>query len=231
MSVSFPLPKPLFDRSSRKYPTFNMAIPDQYRVDRFEEELRTRWESGQEPFPSLITMVLPQDHTADPEPAAGYPFVESYVADNDLALGRVLQTLSHSRWWKETLVIVVEDDPQGGRDHAEAHRSLLMLAGPWVKRGRVSHTMADFGSVMRTIFTLLNLPALNQFDGGASLLQDFFSPTPDFTPYQALLPDKRLFDPDQAFKPFQRHFNWKRLAESPEMDDPEDMRKGFEEKD
>ncbi len=107
-----------------------MAIPDQYRVDEFERELRDRWESGREPFPQLVTMVLPNDHLTDEHPADGYPFRESYMADNDLALGRVMQTLSHSRWWPEMLVIVVEDDPQGGRDHVEAHRSVLMLAGP-----------------------------------------------------------------------------------------------------
>src|SRR5207244_13346797 len=67
MTVSFPLPKPLFDHTSRVYPTFNMAIPDQYRVDVFERELRERWESGREPFPQLVTMVLPQDHLTEPD--------------------------------------------------------------------------------------------------------------------------------------------------------------------
>ena len=149
MSVSFPLPKPLFDRTSRSYPTFNMAIPDQYRVDVFEQELRERWESGREPFPQLVTMVLPQDHLTEPHPDDGYPFRESYMADNDLALGRIMQTLSHSRWWPDMLVIVAEDDPQGGRDHVDAHRSILMLAGPQVRRGYVSPTLASFGSIMR----------------------------------------------------------------------------------
>jgi hypothetical protein len=113
MTVSFPLPKPLFDRTSRRFPTFNMAIPDQYRADVFEQELRERWESGREPFPALLTMVLPQDHLTDPKPEYGYPQKASYMADNDLALGRVIETLSRSRWWSETLVVVVEDDPQG----------------------------------------------------------------------------------------------------------------------
>ncbi len=230
MSVSFPLPKPLFDNTSRKYATYNMAIPDQFRVDMFEEEFRDKWESGKEPFPRLITMVLPNDHLTKEHPADGYPFRESYMGDNDLALGRVIQKLSHSRWWKEMLVIVTEDDPQGGRDHVDAHRSILMMIGPYAKHGYVSHTLANFGSIIKTIFTLLDVPYLNQFDAAASLPQDFFTDRPDFTPYALRLVDKRLFDPDTAFKPFDRRFNWKALLESPRMDDLDDMRRNFESK-
>jgi len=227
MAVSFPLPKPLFNRTSRKYPTFNMAIPDQYRMDMFEEELRARWLSGQEPFPRLVTMVLPNDHLANERPEDGYPFAESYMADNDLALGRLIHTLSRTPYWKDMLVIVTEDDPQGGRDHVEAHRSLLMLIGPHVKRSFVSHTLVSFGSIMRLIFTLLDLPPLNQFDATASLPLDFFSARPDPEPFTLRLVDKRLFDPDAAFKPFDRRFNWNALARTPALDDPKDMRAQF----
>lgn len=225
MSVSFPLPKALFDRTSRTFPTFNMAIPDQYRVDMFERDLRERWESGKEPFPQLITMVLTQDHLTDEHPESGYPFRESYMADNDLALGRVMQTLSHSKWWPEMLVVVTEDDPQGGRDHLDAHRSVLLLAGPHVRRGYVSNTLASFGSLMRMIFTVLGLPPLNQFDATASFPADMFGTAPDVTPYAVLAPDRRLFNPDTALKPFDRAFDWKALAASPVMDDPDDMRR------
>jgi YVTN family beta-propeller protein len=225
MSVSFPIPKPLFDRTSRVFPTFNMAIPDQYRVDMFEQELRDRWESGKEPLPRLVTLVLTQDHLTDEHPTDGYPFRESYMADNDLALGRVMQTLSHSRWWPEMLVVVTEDDPAGGRDHIDAHRSLLLLAGPHVRRGYVSSTLASFGSLMRIIFTVLGVPPLNQFDATASLPDDMFRGDRDLTPYTAIASDRRLFDPATALKPFERDFNWKGIAASPVMDDPEDMRR------
>jgi hypothetical protein len=191
----------------------------------FEQELRDRWESGKEPFPALVTMVLTQDHLTDEHPADGYPFRESYMADNDLALGRVIQTLSRSRWWPEMLVIVAEDDPQGGRDHVDAHRSILMLAGPHVRRGYVSHTLASFGSIMRLIFLLLGVPPLNQFDAAASLPLDFFTRLPDRTPYVAVPIDVRLFDPGAALKPFDHRFDWKALAASPVMDDPDDMRR------
>jgi YVTN family beta-propeller protein len=231
MAVSFPLPKPLFDRTSRKYATYNMAIPDQYRMDMFEEELRDRWLSGRETFPRLITLVLPNDHLTSEHPEDGYPFAESYMGDNDLALGRLIETLSRTPWWKDTLVIVTEDDPQGGRDHVEAHRSILMLIGPRVKRGYVSHTLADFGSVVRLIFTLLGLPPLNQFDAAASLPLDFFASEANTAPYRALPIDPRLFDPEVAFKPFDRRFNWKQLRESARIDEPEDMLRAFRDAD
>jgi len=204
-----------------------MAIPDQYRADIFEQEVRERWVSGREPFPQLLTMVLPNDHLTDPKPEAGYPTREAYMADNDLALGRVIHTLSRSRWWPDTLVVVVEDDPQGGRDHVDAHRSILMLIGPHVRRGYVSPTLANFGSIMRLIFTVLSMPPLNQFDATASLPLDWVGERLELEPYTAQLPDPKLFDPNRALKPFDRRFNWKALAASPEMDALDDMRRGF----
>ncbi|HEV3136353.1 MAG TPA: alkaline phosphatase family protein [Pirellulales bacterium] len=231
LSVSFPLPKPLFDRTSRKYPTFNMNIPDQYRADIFEEEYRERWASGNEPFPRLITMVLPNDHMSGERPEAGYPFAESYVADNDLALGRVVHLLSRTPYWKNMLIIVTEDDPQGGRDHVDAHRSILLLIGPHVKRNYVSSGLMNFGSILKMIFTLLDLPYLNQFDATASLPRDFFTDKPNLDPYTMLPVDARIFDPAAALKPFDHGFDWKSLLESPEMDDPDDMRAGFDDDD
>ena len=127
--------------------------------------------------------------------------------------------------WPEMLVVVTEDDPQGGRDHVDAHRSVLMLAGPHVRKGYVSKTLASFGSVMRLIFGVLGVPPLNQFDATASLPDDMFSASPDLAPYDALVPDRRLFDPDAALKPFGRGFDWRALAASPVMDDPDDMRR------
>jgi hypothetical protein len=105
-----------------------------------------------------------------------------------------------------------------------------MLIGPHVKRGFVSHTLADFGSIIRLIFTVLGLPPLNQFDAAAPLPVDFFADgATDPAPYDVRPPDRRIFDPDQALKPFDRGFNWAQLAASPRLDDPEDMRRPFEE--
>jgi YVTN family beta-propeller protein len=230
MGVMFPMPKPLFDRTSRKFATFNTSIPDQFRVDMFEEELKEKWLSGKEELPSVITMMLPNDHGSGERPGDGYPFKESYMADNDLALGRVLHILSRTKWWPEMLIIVTEDDAQDGRDHIDAHRSLLMMISPWVKKNYVSHSHANFGAILKTIYQINDLPALNQFDATATLLQDFFTDKPDMTPYSVQMVDQRLFDPQKALNPYHVNFKWESLKESPELDDPKDFRESHAER-
>ena len=102
-----------------------------------------------------------------------------------------------------------------------------MLIGPHVRRGYVSTSLTSFGSIMRLIFTLLGVPPLNQFDAAASLPLDWAGDRLDLAPYSAQLPDRQLFDPAAALKPFDHRFDWKALAASPEMDDLDDMRKPF----
>ncbi len=229
MGVMFPMPKPLFDRTSRKYATYNTSVPDQFRIDMFEEELEEKWLSGKEEFPAVITMIIPNDHGSSERPGDGYPFRESYMADNDLALGRVVERLSHTLWWPEMLIIVTEDDAQDGRDHVDAHRSLLMLISPWVKRGYVSKAHSNFGAILKTIYNICDIPPLNQFDATATLLQDFFTHEPDFTPYDAVMVDKRIFDPQLALDPYDKEFRWESLEESPEIDNEDDFRSSHNE--
>lgn len=229
MGVMFPMPKPLFDRTSRKYATYNTSVPDQFRIDMFEEELEEKWLSGKEEFPAVITMIIPNDHGSSERPGDGYPFRESYMADNDLALGRVVEMLSHTLWWPEMLIIVTEDDAQDGRDHIDAHRSLLMLISPWVKRGYVSKAHSNFGAILKTIYNICDIPPLNQFDATATLLQDFFTHKPDFTPYKAVEADKRIFDPQLALDPYDKEFRWESLGESPEIDNEDDFRSSHNE--
>jgi hypothetical protein len=147
------------------------------------------------------------------------------MADNDLALGRMLQFLSHTPYWENMLVIVTEDDPQGGVDHIDAHRSILMMAGPYVKRDYVSHRHANFGSILRVIYTLLGVPAVNHYDQTASILDDFFTDTPNFKPYQFSFPDKRIFDADKTMIRYNRTIDWRKIKKTVEMDDEEDQRK------
>lgn len=229
MGVMFPMPKPLFDRTSRKYATYNTSVPDQFRIDMFEEELEEKWLSGKEEFPSVITMIIPNDHGSSERIEDGYPFRESYMADNDLALGRVIEKLSHSKWWPEMLIIVTEDDAQDGRDHIDAHRSLLMMISPWIKRGYVSHSHSNFGAILKTIYNICDIPALNQFDATATLLQDFFTNEPDLTPYELVMVDNRIFDPRKALDPYDRDFRWESLGESPEIDNEADFRSSHQE--
>ncbi|MBN8681466.1 MAG: bifunctional YncE family protein/alkaline phosphatase family protein [Chitinophagales bacterium] len=225
--VPWPLPKVLFDRSCRDYAGYNMNIPDQFRVIQFEREFNKRWLSGAEPFPQLIAMQLPDDHGTRPRPEDGYPFQHSYMADNDLALGRILEILSRSPWWDSTLVIITEDDPQGGVDHIDAHRSILMMAGPYVKKGYVSKRHANFGSILRTIYTLLDVPFVNQYDATATLLDDFFTDKPDTSGYMAASHDPRVFNPQLSLKKYQRDFNWRAVEQGLKMDDESEQRVEF----
>jgi hypothetical protein len=192
-------------------------------------DLRALNGCGKEPFPQFISIQIPNDHLADTREDDGYPYRESFMADNDLALGRILQFLSHTPYWKEMAVIIVEDDPQGGVDHVDAHRSILMMAGPWIKQGCVSHTHANFGAVLKTMYRILDLPPVNQFDAAANLLSDFFTEgAPDFTPYEALPVDPRVFDPTVAMKKFGQHFDWREIKGGEPMDDEDDQRRSHD---
>jgi hypothetical protein len=219
-----PLPKVLFDRTCRNYAGFNMNISDQFRMDQFEEEFTRMWLSGKDTMPALIAMQVPQDHGGDIKAAEGYPFPHSYLADNDLALGRILHFLSRTKYWKNTLVIITEDDPQGGVDHVDAHRSVLLMAGPYVKKNYVSHTHANFGSLLRTIYNLTGAGYVNQYDATASLLQDFFTDKPDFSPYTAELPDSRIFDPQKVLNKYNKTFDWRKIQQGPAMDNEKKIR-------
>jgi len=228
--VAFPMPAAAFRHTSRNFAGYNTNIPDQFRMDQFEREFTAKWltknrKTGRlTPLPQLITAMLPNDHGSGPRPTDGYPFLHSYMADNDLAVGRMLHFLSRTPYWKHMLVIITEDDPQGGVDHIDAHRSVLMMAGPYIKRGYVSNTHANFGSILKVIYNLLNVPYVNQYDATASLLQDFFTDKPDLRPYDVVLPDVRIFDPQQAMKPYNKPFDWRKIQKGPEMDDRADQR-------
>jgi len=216
--VMVPMQKAVFYKTSHNYAGFNMNIPDQYRMDQFEKEFTDKWINGKEKLPSLIAMQVPNDHGADIRPQDGYLYPSSFMVDNDLAVGRILHFLSRTKYWKNMLVIITEDDPQGGVDHIDAHRSVLMMAGPYVKRGYVSHTHANFGSILKTIYNILNVPYVNQFDVTASLLQDFFTPTADFTPYTLELHDSRVFDAELAMRKYNRTIDWRKIEQGPPLD-------------
>jgi len=224
-TVNYPMPADLLEHTSKIFATYNTAVPDQFRVDMFIKEFNERWAGQDKTLPSFLTVYLPNDHGARERPDEGYPFRESYMADNDLALGRLVEFLSHTRSWKNLAIFVTEDDPQNGVDHVDAHRSLLMVISPFAKRNYVGHVHASFGSIIKTCWHILGLPYLNQYDGGAADLADFFTGSPDFTPYPASPADPRIFDPQKALDPLDEKFNWKALAESPKLDDPGVMKK------
>ncbi len=226
--VNYPTPGPLYDRTSRLFPTFNMAIPDQFRADVFIREINDRYISQKKDLPPVLTLQLLNDHGAGERPEAGFAFNESYMADNDLAVGRVVEYLSHLPQWKNMMIVITEDDAQGGNDHIDAHRSLLMVISPYVKRNYNSHQHYSFGSIFKTFWHVLGIPYLNQYDFGVTDMRDCFTEEPDFTPYSAVPVDARIFDPQKALNPFDEKFDWEAMRQSPKLDDPDEIKEARE---
>jgi hypothetical protein len=175
------------------FPGWEMTIPDQVRADAFLRELAAFEKTGT--YPDFVILYLPNDHTA------GELKAQSYVADNDLALGRCLEGLSNSRFWKDMAVIVVEDDPQSGHDHIDGHRSICFVASPWAKRGQTVSKFYSECSVLHTMGRILGLPPLNETVAAAPTMDDCFQSTPDFTPYRCLVPAFPLNVPKSAPMP------------------------------
>jgi YVTN family beta-propeller protein len=198
--TNVPMPEPLYRNTSREYPGFNMNVPDQYRAQQLIHEIDEKYVKGGAELPQFIFVHLPNDHMADPRPSDGYPYDASYVVDNDDALGRILEYLSTTKWWREMVVFITEDDAQGGVDHVDAQRTLLLCAGPWCKKGYVSHRNSSFPGLLKTIFRILHLPPLNLFDSVASDLSDCLAAEPDAAPYKLVDVDRRIFDPAAARK-------------------------------
>lgn len=228
--ANYPVPTPIFSKTSRQYATFNMSIPDQYRVSQFIKEFNEKWTGAGKTMPQMLTVIIPNDHGAGERPAAGYPFRESYMVDNDLAVGRIVEFLSHTPYWKNMAIIITEDDAQNGVDHVDAHRSILMVISPYSKKNYVSKVHYSFGSLFKTYWNILGLPYLNQYDATATDLSDMFTGVPDYTPYEASGPDLRIFDPQKALSPLDEKFDWNSLKDSPKLDDPKDMVKDQKEK-
>jgi YVTN family beta-propeller protein len=166
-------------------------ISDQERVDKFIAEIAKDGET----LPQFVRIRLHNDRAGDTKPEGAYPYEASFVLDNDFATGRILEYLSHSPWWRDMTVFVTESDTQGSLDHIDANRTLLFAAGPYVKRNYVSHVNASFPGLWRTIFELLSLPPLNLMDATAASPRDMMTEEPDFTPFTAVQPDRRIFDP------------------------------------
>src|SRR5205807_9024207 len=159
---------------------FDLAYPDQKRADRFIEELQRFEKEGG--MPSLSILRLPNDHTAGTKIGSWTPTV--MVADNDLALGRVVEAVSKSKFWKETAIFVVEDDAQNGPDHVDCHRSVALVVSPYTKRGHVDSTMYSTSSLLRTMELILGLKPMSQFDAAAAPLYESFTAKADARPYE-----------------------------------------------
>jgi YVTN family beta-propeller protein len=224
--LNAPVPQPVFAATDRNFPTANMGIPDIVRASEFLKDFGARLSAGD--VPAMIVMRLGNDHTAGPRPGDGYPLLESYVADNDLALGQIVDAVSHSGIWNDTAIFVTEDDPQSGVDHVDAHRSILLVISPYVGKGFLSHRHSSMGSIQKTIYQLLGLGPLNLEDALAPDLSDMFATEPNLEPYAALPADPRVFDPARAR--IARPKTAKEKADLADIDDSQKIRKSFSSK-
>ncbi|HEY7422660.1 MAG TPA: bifunctional YncE family protein/alkaline phosphatase family protein [Gemmataceae bacterium] len=173
---------------------WDLNYPDQKRADRFIEELE-RFERD-DGFPSLVILRLPNDHTSGTK--AGAPTPRAQVADNDLALGRVVEAVSKSKFWKETAIFVVEDDAQNGPDHVDAHRSVALVVSPYTKRNYVDSTMYSTSSMLRTMELILGLKPMSQFDAAARPMYNAFQGKADATAFQHVVPEVDLQEKNKA---------------------------------
>ncbi|HET6384510.1 MAG TPA: bifunctional YncE family protein/alkaline phosphatase family protein [Armatimonadota bacterium] len=168
----------LADLKSKTYRGWNLNYMDIHR----EEAWAAEFKKGI--FPRYSYVWLPSDHTAGTRVGSHTP--EAMVADNDLALGRLVDTVSHSPEWKDTVIFVSEDDSQAGLDHVDGHRNILLVISPWVRPGMITSQHYSQVSISRTIELLLGIPPLSQFDAQTQPILDVFSDHPDLTPYQAV---------------------------------------------
>jgi YVTN family beta-propeller protein len=163
------------------YPGFPNTVPDVYRAATFVSELARFEREGR--FPNLVMMLLPNDHTSGTRP--GMPRPEAMVADNDVALGQIVEAVSKSRFWRKTCIFVVQDDPQAGWDHVDAHRTVAFAISPYTKRGAVVSTQYTQAGMVKTIELILGLPPMNQMDLCATPMRECFQAQPDLRPYVA----------------------------------------------
>src|SRR5262249_31955404 len=162
------------------YPPWDLSIPDGRRVDAWLEEFRKFEKSGD--LPALSILRLGGDHTNYIR--AGFPTPRSMIAENDQALGRLVEAISKSRYWKESAIFVLEDDAQNGPDHVDCHRSPAFVLSPWTRRGgAVDSTLYTTCGMLRTIELILGLEPLTQCDAAAAPFYDAFRVEADATPF------------------------------------------------
>jgi YVTN family beta-propeller protein len=182
-SAYLPTKRSLAAHTNRAYPGWSLQIPDQVRVEIWLREFQEFVRAGK--LPALEFVRLPNDHTAGA--SGGSPTPRAYMADNDLALGRLVEALSKSPFWKNTVVFVLEDDAQSGPDHVDSHRSPLLVISPY-NRGNVIHRFANTTDVVATIEDILGLGRMSQFDHYGRPLREIWETSPDLSPYASLTP-------------------------------------------
>jgi YVTN family beta-propeller protein len=188
-SITAPL-APLNRVLARNYPSYSTSIPDVVRAQIFLKELEQWTQAGT--MPNLVVLQLPSDHTRGAAPDQST--ARAMVADNDLALGRIVSALSHSPFWKKMAIFVVEDDAQNGVDHVDGHRTVALVASPYARRQHVDSTFYAHQSMVKTIELMLGLPTLSLFDLIATDMRASFTDTADVAPFVPVEPKQSLFE-------------------------------------
>jgi len=165
--------------TEKDFSAWDLAVPDVVRAAKFLSRLKDFEAAGE--FPALTILRLPNDHTSGTRPNSPTP--RAQVADNDLALGQIVAAVSRSKFWKDTCIFAIEDDPQNGWDHVSGYRTTAYVISPFTKRGAVVHTQYNTTSLLRTMELMLGLPPMNQMDATATPMFDCFTNTPDFAAF------------------------------------------------
>ncbi|MDX2267470.1 MAG: alkaline phosphatase family protein [Bryobacter sp.] len=181
---------PLNKILAANYPTYTNSIPDVVRAQIFLKDLARFTREGK--FPNLVLLQLPSDHTFGARPGASSP--SAMVADNDYALGQIVEGLSQSPFWPKMAIFVIEDDAQNGVDHVDGHRMPGLVISPYTKRKSVDSTFYANQSVNKTIELILGLPTMSLFDIIANDMRASFTDTPDLTPFKAVEPTYDLYE-------------------------------------
>ena len=168
--------------SPTAYVGWEMSVPDQFRADFIIKELAQFEAKGE--YPNVVIICLPNDHGSGT--AVNCPTPASCVADNDLAFGRIVEALSHSKFWPAMAIFAIEDDPQGGWDHVSGYRTTAYCISPYTKRGVTIGTQYNTTSILRTMEQILGLPPMNQFDASATPMFDCFVDQLNLTPFDAV---------------------------------------------
>jgi YVTN family beta-propeller protein len=175
---------------AKDYPAWTLAVPDVARVQVLLGYLK-QWKATND-MPSLVMVQLPSDHTAGTIP--GFSTPKACMADNDYALGMIVDAVSHSNFWASTLILVVEDDAQDGVDHVDGHRTVALAISPYIKRGSVDSTFYSQPSMLKTIELILGLKNMSLFDLIANDMRNSFQIKPDLTPYTAQEPKYSIYE-------------------------------------
>ncbi len=204
--------------TDRYYRAFDQSYPDIYRIEEWRRELATFVRA--DAMPNLMTMTIPHDHTGSFGTAIeglGTPQLE--LADHDYAIGQMVEALSHTKFWASTAIVMLEDDPQDGQDHVEAHRSIIHIISPYTRSHALVHTTYNTVNALRTVEDLLGLPPLGLTDANAAPMSEVFAETPNLQPYTAIIPGSLCAAPvhpdlvPECFSPNNRSLRTRRIGQ------------------